>query len=130
VQAELIDQLNQRDFKLRVSDLGENISTRGVDFLALSYGTLLRLGETAVVRITGLRAPCSQIDKFCKGLRPHRYCSLAGKRQGLEGWADGVVVWGDRVTRNENLRQALPWRSRSPKSNLVSAEPLVNLGIF
>lgn len=48
--------------------MGENVTTRGVNLLALSEGARLRLGDEAVVEITGLRNPCSQIDKFKPGL--------------------------------------------------------------
>ena len=49
-------------------DLGENVTTPGVDLLALPTGTRLHLGATAVVEVTGLRNPCVQIDRFQKGL--------------------------------------------------------------
>jgi MOSC domain-containing protein YiiM len=49
-------------------DLGENITTSGLDLLALPAGTRLHLGASAVVEITGLRNPCIQIDHFQKGL--------------------------------------------------------------
>jgi MOSC domain-containing protein YiiM len=55
-------------FTVRPGDLGENITTRGLDLLALPTGTLLRLGDEAVVEVTGLRNPCRQIDGFQRGL--------------------------------------------------------------
>ncbi len=48
--------------------LGENVTTRGLDLLSLSAGTTLRLGAHAVVEITGLRNPCAQIENFSTGL--------------------------------------------------------------
>ncbi len=48
--------------------MGENVTTRGVDLLALSAGTVLRFGDRAGVQITGLRNPCLQIDGFREGL--------------------------------------------------------------
>ena len=50
------------------ADLGENITTDGIDLLALPTGTRLHLGASAVVEVTGLRNPCIQIDRFQKGL--------------------------------------------------------------
>jgi MOSC domain-containing protein YiiM len=50
--------------------LGENITTRGLDLLGLATGTRLHLGE-AVIRVTGLRNPCRQIDDFMPGLLKH-----------------------------------------------------------
>lgn len=68
LQAELFHELVERDHPVFPGDLGENVTTRGIDLLALPRGTVLRLGEQAEVEITGLRNPCSQIDRFQPGL--------------------------------------------------------------
>lgn len=65
---ELFEELRPKNFIVRPGDMGENVTTRGVDLLALPAGTRLHLGESAVVEITGLRNPCIQIDRFQKGL--------------------------------------------------------------
>jgi MOSC domain-containing protein YiiM len=56
IQTELIEELNATGFDVRPGDLGENITTRRIDLPALPQGTLLRIGDTAVVEITGLRS--------------------------------------------------------------------------
>jgi MOSC domain-containing protein YiiM len=68
IHAELFDELLGKGFVVRPADLGENVTTSGIDLLALPTGTRLHLGATAVVEITGLRNPCIQIDDFQKGL--------------------------------------------------------------
>lgn len=68
IHAELHDELNARGFSVRSGDLGENVTTRGVDLLALPTGTRLRLGAEAVIELTGLRNPCVQLDRFQDGL--------------------------------------------------------------
>ena len=68
LQAELFDTLLEQDHAVFPGDLGENVTTRGVDLLQLPTGTRLRLGPEAVVELTGLRNPCSQIDRFQPGL--------------------------------------------------------------
>lgn len=68
LQAELFDELMQRGHAVWPGDLGENVTTRGVDLLQLPTGTRLRLGGQALVELTGLRNPCSQIDRFQTGL--------------------------------------------------------------
>lgn len=68
LQSELFDELVARDHAVFPGDLGENVTTRGIDLLALPAGTLLQLGDTARVEVTGLRNPCSQIDRFQRGL--------------------------------------------------------------
>lgn len=68
IPAELHDTLAAAGFPLAPGDLGENITTRGLDLQALPTGTLLRLGPDAAVELTGLRSPCAQIDRFRPGL--------------------------------------------------------------
>jgi MOSC domain-containing protein YiiM len=65
---ELFDELRAKDFIVRPGEMGENVTTRGVDLLGLPTGTRLHLGEAAVIEITGLRNPCIQIDRFQQGL--------------------------------------------------------------
>lgn len=69
IQAELFDALGLEGYAVHAGALGENITTRGVDLLALPLGTQLRLGATAIIELTGLRVPCSYIDKFKLGLK-------------------------------------------------------------
>lgn len=68
IHAELHDELAGRGFTLSPGDVGENVTTIGIDLLALPAGTRLHLGDAAVVEVTGLRNPCSQLDKFQQGL--------------------------------------------------------------
>ena len=67
IHAELFDELRPKGFDIQPGDLGENITTRGIDLLALPRGALLRIGE-ATLEVTGLRNPCAQIEKFRPGL--------------------------------------------------------------
>jgi len=68
IHAELFDELRAKGFVVRPGELGENVTTAGLDLLALPTGTRLRLGDSAVVELTGLRNPCVQIDRFQPGL--------------------------------------------------------------
>lgn len=68
IHQELFDEVAAAGFEVGPGDLGENITTSGIDLLALPTGTVLRLGEEAVVEVTGLRNPCLQIDIFQDGL--------------------------------------------------------------
>ena len=68
IHAELFEELEVAGFTLTPGELGENITTRGVELLSLPVGAQLHLGETAVVELTGLRNPCAQIENFQKGL--------------------------------------------------------------
>jgi hypothetical protein len=68
VHGELHDELEVAGFTVLPGQIGENITTRDVDLLALPAGARLRLGDSAIVEITGLRNPCSQLDDFQDGL--------------------------------------------------------------
>jgi MOSC domain-containing protein YiiM len=68
LHAELFDELIAAGFAVWPGDLGENITTRGLDLLGVPTGTRLRIGASAVVEVTGLRNPCSQLDRFQPGL--------------------------------------------------------------
>jgi MOSC domain-containing protein YiiM len=68
IQAELHDELDAQGFTVEAGQMGENVTTRGLDLLALPRGAVLRLGPHAVVEVTGLRNPCNQINDFRTGL--------------------------------------------------------------
>ncbi len=68
IHAELHDELRAAGFTVSDGQMGENITTRGINLLELPTGTRLRLGQTAVVEVTGLRNPCNQLNYFQPGL--------------------------------------------------------------
>ncbi|MGW2637305.1 MOSC domain-containing protein [Streptomyces sp. NPDC001348] len=82
IHEELFGEVGGAGFRVGPGELGENITTRGIDLLGLSVGTLLHVGDEAVVEVTGLRNPCLQIDNFQQGLL----------RQVVGRDADGSVV--------------------------------------
>jgi MOSC domain-containing protein YiiM len=69
IHAELHDELRTAGFEVAAGEMGENVTTRGIDLLGLPTGTRLHLGDSAVVEVTGLRNPCAQLDRFQPGLR-------------------------------------------------------------
>jgi MOSC domain-containing protein YiiM len=68
IHEELLDELAVKGFSLSPGQLGENVTTRDVDLLSLPTGTRLHLGDSAIVELTGLRNPCSQLDGIQEGL--------------------------------------------------------------
>lgn len=68
IHAELHDELRAAGFHISAGQMGENITTRGVDLLGLPKGTRLCIGDTAMIEVTGLRNPCVQLDSFQSGL--------------------------------------------------------------
>lgn len=69
IGAELHDRLRSEGFDVAHGEMGENVTTRGIDLLALPTGTRLGLGTEAVVEVTGLRNPCPQLDRLQPGLK-------------------------------------------------------------
>ena len=103
MHAELFEELADQGFTIRPGDLGENITTGGVDLLALSRGTVLRIGDEAVLKVTGLRNPCAQIEAFAPGLLKHVALKTPEgivRKAGIMCVAleSGVVRPGDPVT--------------------------------
>ena len=68
IQSELFDEVNAKGFSVHSGQLGENITTRGVDLLDLPTGTKLNIGKEAIIELTALRNPCVQIDEYQNGL--------------------------------------------------------------
>ncbi|WP_018697636.1 MOSC domain-containing protein [Amorphus coralli] len=68
IQSELFDELADKGFPVGPGQMGENVTTTGVDLLTLPLGTVLRLGDEAVVELTGLRSPCKYINDLHDGL--------------------------------------------------------------
>ena len=68
IQSELFDEVRAKGFEVSPGEIGENVTTRGIDLLALPTGTILEIGQEARIEITDLRNPCVQIERFQKGL--------------------------------------------------------------
>lgn len=68
IHSELFNEVAELGFQIRPADLGENITTVGIDLLALPKAAVLCIGSGVELLVTGLRNPCAQIDNFQKGL--------------------------------------------------------------
>lgn len=108
IHAELHDELRAAGFVVSAGQMGENITTRGVDLLSLPTGTRLYLGDTAVVELTGLRNPCAQLDRFQSGLMA---AVLGRDEQGKlirKAGVMGIVLVGGEVCPGNPIRIELP----------------------
>ncbi|MDF2554555.1 MAG: Molybdenum cofactor biosysynthesis protein [Microbacterium sp.] len=103
IGSELFEELASSGFTVSPGGLGENITTQGLDLLTLPLGTLLHLGEDAVVEVTGLRSPCHLINKYQAGLLKAVLTKDADgqviRKTGIMGVVaeSGVVRPGDRI---------------------------------
>lgn len=114
IQSELHDELAAAGFTVVPGDLGENVTTRGVDLLGLPTGAKLRLGPDAVVEITGLRNPCSQIDGFQQGLLK----LVVGRDEAgnlvRKAGVMGIVLSGGTVRPGDPIAVELPPQPHRP----------------
>jgi MOSC domain-containing protein YiiM len=111
IAGELFDEVSLAGFSVMAGQLGENVTTEGLNLGGFPLGTLLHLGPSAVVELTGLRTPCSLIDRFQKGLKRAMIGSEADRprfRCGVLGVVrqSGAVSAGDAASA---LLPVRPW---------------------
>ena len=111
---ELFDELAAKGHAVAPGDLGENIATAGIALLALPVGAELRLGDSAVVRLTGLRNPCAQIDRFQRGLMDAVLGRTADGALILKAGVMGIVVRGGVVRPGDAIEVTLPAEPHRP----------------
>ena len=108
IHAELHDELRADGLAVSEGQMGDNVTTRGVDLLGLPAGTRLYLGSEAVVEVTGLRNPCKQLDGIQPGLMA---ATLDRDDQGAlvrKAGVMGVVAAGGEVQPGDPIRVELP----------------------
>lgn len=105
---ELFDELRGKGFRVVPGDMGENVTTRGVDLLGLPIGTRLHLGASPVVEITGLRNPCIQIDRFQQGLMAATLDRDATGNLIRKAGVMSIVLAGGDLRPRDTIRVELP----------------------
>jgi len=114
IHAELFDEVADAGFEVTPGDLGENVTTRGIDLLALPTGTRLHLGAQAVIEVTGLRNPCAQIDNFRHGLLKQVLGRDEEGRIVRKAGIMSVVLTGGEVRPGDAIRVELPPEPHTP----------------
>ena len=114
MHTELFDELHARGFVVRSGELGENVTTSGIDLLALPAGTRLRLGASAVVEITGLRNPCIQIDHFQQGLMAATLDKDANGNLVRKAGVMSIVIADGDVRPGDAIRVEMPAEPHRP----------------
>lgn len=114
IQAELHDELRAAGFRVSAGDMGENVTTRGIDLLALPAGTRLHLGDAAVVEVTGLRNPCAQLDRFQPGLMAAVLDRDANGNLVRKAGIMAVVLTGGEVRPGDAVRVEPPPQPHRP----------------
>lgn len=114
IHAELLDELASAGFTLTPGAMGENITTRDVDLLGLPAGALLCLGDSAVVQVTGLRNPCTQLDGLQPGLMQACLARGPNREPVRKAGVMGVVVTGGEILPGDAVAVRLPEGSHIP----------------
>ena len=108
IHAELHDELRAAGFAVAPGEMGETITTRGVDLLGLPAGARLRLGEDATVEITGLRNPCGQLNGIQPGLMGATLDRDEAGNLLRKAGVMAIVVAGGEVRPGDAIRVELP----------------------
>lgn len=108
IHAELIGELVAAGFRVAPGAMGENVTTTGLDLLALPRGARLRLGAAAVVEVTGLRNPCLQLDRYQDGLMAATLGRDAAGNLVRKAGVMAVVLEGGEVAAGDAITVELP----------------------
>ena len=108
IQTELHDELRAKGFGIAPGQMGENITTHGIDLLRLPRGTLLHIGNEAIVEVTGLRNPCTQLDGLHPGLMNAVLDRDAEGNLIRKAGIMGIVMRDGNVRPGDAIRVRLP----------------------
>ncbi len=108
IHEELFKEVDAQGFKLAPGEMGENITTRGIDLLSLPEGARLHLGDSAVVEITGLRNPCVHIDRFQQGLKAAMLATGENGEIIRKSGVMSIVIAGGDVGPGDTIRVEMP----------------------
>jgi MOSC domain-containing protein YiiM len=106
IPSEIFDALQSSGFEVRPGDLGENIATVGLDLERFPLGTILQLGTSVTLELTGLRTPCVLIDRFKSGLTKRLQGGAAGPR--FRAGVMAIVTKGGEVSPGDRIHTVLP----------------------
>lgn len=108
IHRELFDEVAQNGFKLGPADLGENITTEGIDLLSLPRGAILEIGENVQLELTGLRNPCAQIEAFQPGLLQEVVDKGEDGTLIRKSGVMTVALTGGRIRAGDTIRVSMP----------------------
>ena len=114
IHAELFDELAAQGFKVTPGLMGENITTTGIDLLGLPTGALLHIGASAVVKVTGLRNPCLQLDGLQPGLMQATLGRDAEGNLIRKAGIMSIVLAGGDITTGDPIHIELPSKPFAP----------------
>ncbi len=118
VMNELLDEVRYAGHTISAGQLGENITTTGIDLIGLPVGSVLRIGDDALVALTGLRNPCKQIADVGSGVLKMMFVDgeqygRPGEQVGRTG-VMGVVIAGGTVRPGDTIAIRYPAGPHTP----------------
>ncbi len=116
IHAELHDELRKKGFRVEAGEMGENITTRGIDLLGLPVNARLHLGPDAIVEVKGLRNPCTQLDGLQQGLMAATLDKDGAGNLIRKAGIMGIVFAGGEVKPGDAIWVELPDGPHKPLS--------------
>lgn len=106
--SELLEELRGAGHHVKPGELGENITTVGIDLTNLPKGTILKIGSEAEVEITGLREPCKQIEDFQDGLLKKVISKNKSGKFDVKTGVMSIVTRGGTVRPKDKIQVIYP----------------------
>jgi MOSC domain-containing protein YiiM len=108
LHSELFPELALKGIDVSAGQMGENITTSGIDLLALPRHTRLHLGASAIVEVTGLRDPCNQMNDLKPGLMKACIARNANGEIVRKSGVMSIVVTGGIVRPGDAIVVRIP----------------------
>jgi len=108
IPIELLNEMKQHRYDLHPGDLGENITTSGIDLINLPLNSQINIGEEVVLEVKGLRDPCKQIEDFKAGLLKKMITKDADGNLIRKTGIMTIVLEGGIVKPNDKIEVVLP----------------------
>lgn len=114
IHRELLTELQTQGFEVKPGQMGENILTEGINLLKLPQNTTLHIGQDVIIRITGLRNPCKQLNGIKTGLMKAVLDRDNNGKLIRKAGVMAVVVSGGRVKIGDAIKIQLPEKPNLP----------------
>ena len=107
MHAELFDEVAELGLTVEPGQMGENITTRGLDILHLPRGTHLKIGD-AVIEVTGLRNPCKYLNQIAPGLMKATLSKDEDGKPFPKSGVMGVIIAGGEIRAGDDIHVITP----------------------
>lgn len=107
IHSELFEEVAAKGYTVTPGDLGENITTRGIDLLSLPEHAQLHIGE-CIIELTGLRGPCKKINRFGHDLLGEMIVPRDDGPPLLKCGVMGVITQGGEIKTGDAIKLIMP----------------------